>query len=167
MALVAARPARAAGRRRALALAAAGFTAALLLAPVGCQRVQTALSGKSDQGPELAALRQRISDFRTRLTSAAKGGGTEDPGAVLTDAGPLLDAIDKQAGEMSFMDGQSVKIQVATARNLVRDARPFTDSGDMAGFQAAQTKLDGVLFDIDNLLDRASMMTDNAPKSGS
>jgi hypothetical protein len=145
-------------------LAAAAF---LLAAPVGCERVQTALSGKSDQGPALQALRQRIGEFRQRFSNATRQPDSADFGGIFQDAGSLLDAIEKQAGTLSFMDGQSVKIQVASARNLLRDARPFVDSGDIDGIRSAQVKLDAVLFDIDNTLDRAAMMTDNPQKTGS
>lgn len=151
----------------ATALAAIAAAGLLLVAPAGCQRVQTALSGKSDQGPELAALKQRISDFRSRFASAAQQGDQGSIGTVLQDAGPLLDAIEKQASSMSFMDGQSVKIQVASARNLLRDAQPFVDSGDIDGIRAAQGKVDAALFDISNTIDRAAVMTDNPKGTGS
>lgn len=149
------------------AVATLAATALLLTASAGCERVQTALSGKSDQGPALKALRQRISDFRARFSEATRQSEGSDFVAILHDGGSLLDAIDKQTETLSFMDGQSVKIQVASARNLLRDARPFVDSGDVEGIRGAQVKIDAVLFDIDNTLDRAAMMTDNPQKTGS
>jgi hypothetical protein len=163
-------PARGAapGRRRGLvAPGAIAVAAMLLLSPLGCDRVQTALSGKKDQGPELAALRKQIADFRARFHSAVQEGRTGDVGAIFDDGGRLLDAIETQAGKMSLMDGQSVKLQVASARNLMKDAQPFIESGDVDGVRAAQQKLDQALFEIDSILDRATMMTDSPQKTGS
>ena len=67
---------------------------------------------------------------------------------------------------MSFMDGQAIKIDVASGRRILTDAREFSDSNDMDGVRQHREKLDGVLFDIDSILARAAAMTDNEPTAG-
>jgi hypothetical protein len=90
-----------------------------------------------------------------------------DVSGLLSEGNRLLDSVEQQAALMSFMDGQAVKIDVASGRTIITAARGFAESSDMDGVRSHREKLDGVLFDIDSILDRAAMMTDNPPPAGS
>ena len=150
-------------RARTSWLASALLAAVLLLSGTGCEKLQNQFSGKKDQGPQLTALRKSIADYRARfLTAVSTTEATDIPG-LLTEGGRLLDSVEKQSETMSFMDGQAIKIDVASGRTILTAARGFSDSNDMDGVRSHREKLDGVLFDIDSILARAAAMTDNPP----
>jgi hypothetical protein len=150
-------------RRAILALVAAS----ILVFSTGCDELQTKFSGKKDQGPQLTALRKSIASYRARFLTAVSGSEMGDVSGLLSEGNRLLDSVEQQAALMSFMDGQAVKIDVASGRTIITAARGFAESSDMDGVRSHREKLDGVLFDIDSILDRAAMMTDNPPPAGS
>ena len=154
-------------RRLAGLVAVASIATSLLLSAAGCDELQTKFSGKKDQGPQLTALRKSIADYRARFMTAASGSESGDVGPLIGEGNRLLDSVEKQAALMSFMDGQAVKIDVASGRTILTAARGFVDSNDMDGVRSHRERLDGVLFDIDSILARAAMMTDNPPPAGS
>jgi len=154
-------------RRFAALVGAASIAASLLLTTAGCDEIQTQFSGKKDQGPQLTALRKSIADYRARFMTAVSGSETGDVSPLIQEGNRLLDLVEKQAAMMSFMDGQAVKIDVASGRTILTAARGFVDSNDMDGVRSHRERLDGVLFDIDSILARAAMMTDNPPPAGS
>jgi hypothetical protein len=141
--------------------------ALLLLGAVGCEQLRASFSGKSDQGPQLTALRKSIADYRSRFLTAVSGSEPGDIVGLLQEGDRLLDSIEQQTASMSLMDGQTVKMQVAAGRKLIQAARGFSDSNDLDGVRAHRERLDGVLFEIDSVLHRAAMMTDNPPPAGS
>ena len=143
------------------------IAATLLLSTGGCDQLQTKFSGKKDQGPQLTALRKSIAEYRSRFLTAVSGSETSDIGGLLQEGNQLLDKIEQQTTLMSFMDGQAVKIDVASGRTIITAARGFSESNDMDGVRSHRERLDGVLFDIDSILARAAMMTDNPPPAGS
>ena len=150
-------------RSRISRTATALLAAVVLFSGSGCEQLQMKFSGKKDQGPQLTALRKSIADYRARfLTAVSTTEATDIPG-LLQEGGRLLDAVEKQAETMSFMDSQAIKIDVASGRKILTAARGFSDSNDMDGVRSHREKLDGVLFDIDSILARAAAMTDNAP----
>lgn len=150
-------------RARTYRLASALLAAVLLLSASGCEKLQNQFSGKKDQGPQLTALRKSIADYRARfLTAVSTTEATDIPG-LLAEGGRLLDSVEKQSETMSFMDGQAIKIDVASGRTILTAARGFSDSNDMDGVRSHRERLDGVLFDIDSILARAAAMTDNPP----
>ena len=155
------------GRRPAARVAVLAIAATLLLSTWGCDELQTKFSGKKDQGPQLTALRKEIAAYRARFLTAVSSTETSDISGILQDGNRLLDKIEQQTALMSFMDGQAVKIDVASGRTIITAARGFSDSNDMDGIRGHRERLDGVLFDIDSILDRAAMMTDNPPPAGS
>ena len=150
-------------RRTALGLIAAS----ILLASVGCDELQTKFSGKKDQGPQLTALRKSIADYRSRFMAAVSGSEMGNVSGLIQEGNRLLDKVEQQAALMSFMDGQAIKIDVASGRTILTAARGFSDSNDIDGVRSHRERLDGVLFDIDSILARAAMMTDNPPPAGS
>lgn len=161
------RSARSGARRAAAPAAVAVMAATVILSTLGCDELQTKFSGKKDQGPQLTALRKEIAAYRARFLTAVTSSETGDIPGLLTEGNRLLDKVEQQAALMSFMDGQAVKIDVASGRTIITAARGFSDSNDMDGVRSHRERLDGVLFDIDSILDRAAMMTDNAPPAGS
>ncbi len=156
------------GARRLAGLVAVALIAtSLLLSAAGCDELQTKFSGKKDQGPQLTALRKSIADYRARFMTAVSSSETGNVSPLIQEGNQLLDSVDKQAALMSFMDGQAVKLDVASGRTILTAARGFADSNDMDGVRSHRERLDGVLFDIDSILARAAMMTDNPPPAGS
>ena len=144
--------------------------AALLLGAsltVGCDQVQQQLTGAKDQRPALTSLRDTLAGKRTRLTGAVLAGNTDLVPGYLNDLKTTLDSLDVQAGKMSIMDGQEMKLKVASCRNIIKDAQPFVMQNDVEGVKAQQRHLDQVLFEIDGVLERAIMQTDAAPTGGS
>jgi hypothetical protein len=148
-------------------VATALIATSLFLSSAGCDEIQTKFSGKQDQGPQLTALRKSISDYRARFLTAVSGSDASDVSGLIQDGNRLMDSVEKQAALMSFMDSQAVKIDTASARTILTAARGFAESNDMDGVRSHRERLDGVLFDIDSILARAAMMTDNPPPAGS
>ena len=152
-----------AARRAGLGL----IVASILVVSAGCDQLQTKFSGKKDQGPQLTALRQSIASYRSRLLAAVSGSEMGDVPGMLTEGSRILDQVEQQAALMSFMDGQAIKIDTASGRTILTAMRGFSDSNDIDGVRSHRERLDGVLFDIDSILARAAMMTDNPPPAGS
>jgi hypothetical protein len=132
----------------------------------GCDKVQQQLSGAQDQRPALMSLRETLAAKRSRLSSAVQEGNTDLLPGYLNEMKSTLDSLEVQAGKMSLMDGQDMKLKVAAARNIIKDAEPFVMQNDMEGVKAQQRNLDQVLFDVDSVLERAISMTDPTPKGG-
>jgi len=133
---------------------------------VGCDKVQQELTGAQDQRPVLLAEREALAGKRTRLSGAVLQGDTDLIPGCMNDMKATLDSLEMQAGKMSLMDGQDMKLKVASARNIIKDAEPFVMQNDVEGVKAQQRNLDQVLFEIDGLLERAINMTDAAPTGG-
>jgi hypothetical protein len=138
----------------------------LLLAPAGCDKVQQQLTGAKDQGPVLQSLRQTLNAKRTRLSGAVLTGQLDFVPRYVTDLNSTLDSLEAQSAKMSLMDGQEMKLKVATARRAVQAAQPFVMQSDVEGLKAAQRNIDQSLFDIDGILDRAIAMADAPPAGG-
>jgi hypothetical protein len=148
----------------ALALATLLTLAAL---PQGCDKVQQELTGAKDQRPALTALRDALAAKRTRLSGAVQNGDMDQVPGYINDMKSTLDSLETQAGKMSMMDGQEMKLKVASAREVIKASEPFVMQNDVEGVRAQQRNLDQVLFEIDEVLDRALKMTDDAPTGGS
>jgi hypothetical protein len=147
-----------------------GATIAMLLLGttlgIGCDKVQQELSGAKDQRPALLSLRATLAGKRTRLADAANSNNMDYIPGYLSDMKATLDSLEVQAGKMSMMDGQEMKLKVASARNIIKDAEPFVMQNDIDGVKAQQRNLDQVLFEIDGVMERAINMTDAAPTGG-
>lgn len=146
----------------------AALAAALMIAgaSIGCDQIQQQLTGAKDQGPVLVSLRDALNGKRSRLSSAVMNGNMDFVPGYLNDMKSTLDSLETQAGKMSLMDGQDLKLKVASARNVITAAEPFVMQNDVEGVRAQQRNLDQVLFEIDEVLGRAISMVDTAPKSG-
>lgn len=151
-------------RPRTGALAAA--TLVLLLAATACDQVQQQLTGAKDQGPVLQSLRQTLNAKRSRLSNAVLNGQVDFVPGYLTALNPTLDSLEAQSARMSIMDGQELKLKVASARRALQAAQPFVMQNDTEGLKGVQGNIDQVLFDIDGILVRAIGMAD-APAAGS
>jgi hypothetical protein len=138
----------------------------LLLAPAGCDQIQQQLTGAKDQGPALKNLRQTMNAKRTRLSGAVLSGELDYVPQYIHDLNVTLDSLETQAGTMSIMDGQEMKLKVAIARKAVQSAEPFMMQSDVEGLKAAQRNIDQALFDIDGILERAIIQTDAPPAGG-
>ena len=147
-----------------------GATLAMLLLGLslglGCDKVQQELSGAKDQRPALLALRETLAGKRTRLSQAVLAGNMDVVPGYINDMQSTLDSLEAQAGKMSMMDGQDMKLKVASARNIIKDAEPYVMQNDVEGVKAQQRNLDQVLFEVDGVLERAINMTDAAPTGG-
>ncbi len=141
-------------------------TMALVLAVVGCDQVQQQISGARDQGPALQALRQTLNARRSLLSQSVQAGEIDYVPGHLTALGATLDSVEVQAGKMSIMDGQELKLKVASTRRAIQAAQPFVMQNDVEGMKAAQRNIDQALFDIDGILNRAISLAD-APTDGS
>lgn len=139
-------------------------TAALIGAgSLGCDQIQQQLTGAKDQGPVLVSLRETLNAKRSRLSMAVMQGNMDFVPGYLTDMKSTLDSLEAQSAKMSIMDGQELKIKVASARNAVTAAQPFVMQNDVEGVKAQQRNLDQILFEIDEVLGRAISMVDTAP----
>ena len=138
----------------------------LALLPQGCDKVQQQLTGAKDQGPALTALRETLAGKRARLSGAVQEGNMDQVPGYINDVKATLDSLDIQAGKMSMMDSQDMKLKVASAREVIKATEPFVMQNDVEGVRAQQKNLDQVLFDIDEILDRALKMVDQAPTGG-
>jgi hypothetical protein len=148
------------------AAALAALLIGLAIVPQGCNQIQTQLTGAKDQRPALTALRETLAGKRTRLSQAVQDGNMDFVPGYLSDVKSTLDSLDIQAGKLSLMDSQDMKLKVASAREVIKAAEPFVMSNDVEGVRAQQRNLDQILFDIDEILDRALKMTDAAPTGG-
>jgi len=137
----------------------------LAAAPIACDQVQQQLTGAKDQGPALNSLRTTLSDKRTRLSNAVASGNMDFVPSYLNDMRTTLDSLEVQAGKMSILDSQEMKLKVASARRAVTAADPFIMQNDVEGVKGAQRSLDTILFEIDGILVKAIGMTD-APAVG-
>ena len=138
----------------------------LALLPQGCDTVQQQLTGAKDQGPALTSLRETLAGKRARLSGAVQEGNMDQVPGYINDVKSTLDSLEVQAGKMSMMDGQDMKLKVASAREVIKATEPFVMQNDVEGVRAQQKNLDQVLFDIDEILDRALKMVDQAPTGG-
>jgi hypothetical protein len=132
----------------------------------GCDKVQQQLTGAKDQRPALLSLRATLAGERARLSGAVQGGNMDFVPGYFNEVKSTLDSLDTQAGKMSMMDSQEMRLKVASAREVIKSAEPFVMQNDVEGVKAQQRNLDQVLFDIDEILDRAVKMTDEAPTGG-
>ena len=152
---------------RARAGGAAVLVLLLSLSSLACDKIQQNLSGAKDQRPALTALRDALSARRTQLSGAVLSGQMDFVPGYLNNMKQTLDSLEVQAGKMSLMDGQEMKLKVASARNVIKDAEPFVMQNDVEGVKAQQRNLDQVLFEIDGILERAILQTDAAPTGSS
>ena len=151
-------------RPRTVAIAA--MVAMLAAGPIGCDQIQQQLTGAKDQGPALVALRETLNAKRSRLSGAVMNGQMDFVPGYLNDLKSTLDSLDTQAGKMSLMDGQDMKLKAASARNVITASEPFVMQNDIEGVRAQQRNLDQVLFEIDEILGRAIGLVDVAPAGG-
>ncbi len=146
----------------------AAFAAAMLLvaSPIGCDQIQQQLTGAKDQGPVLVSLRDTLTAKRSRLSGAVLNGQMDFVPGYLNDLKATLDSLETQAGKMNILDGQEMKLKVASARNAATAAQPYIMQNDVEGVKAQQRNLDRVLFEIDEVLGRAIGMVDPVPAGG-
>ena len=147
--------------------ARAAAAMAMLLTAVACDQVQQQIAGAKDQGPVLQSLRQTLNARRSLLSDAVQRGEMDFVPGSLTALAATLDSLEAQAGKMSIMDGQEMKLKVASTRRALQAAQPFMMQNDMEGVKAAQRTIDQLLFDIDAILIRAISTADAPPDEGS
>jgi chromosome segregation ATPase len=140
-----------------------GSTLALLLALAGCQTMAGTGEGKA----EFVEHRQKLSEDRAALDRAVAQGDLSTARTLLASIRARLDTIEKETSAMNMIDRQSTALQIATARRTMTEADRYIDSGDAESVRTQITLLNGILAEIDTLLDRTIKGSNpDAPSTG-
>jgi hypothetical protein len=124
---------------------------ALAVLVVSCET----LAGSGGSGAEFTKLKQSFDADRARLDQAVADGAAEQVADPLKAVGASLDEIQAKSSPMNLMDRENLNIQVASARQLITSTQQWVANADIDAVRAEVQKLDGVLNEIDVLLDRA------------
>jgi hypothetical protein len=106
-----------------------------------------------------AALRTKLDDVNTRLSSAIENGEADRVSGLDKELNAVLDASMNQASAMNILDREHLSIAVATARNCITDMDRYALSGDMDLIRAQAKQLAPTVIEILELLDRAERTT--------
>ena len=112
------------------------------------------MAGTGEGKAEFVEHRQKLSEDRVALDHAAAQGDLSTARTLLASIRARLDTIEKKTSAMNMIDRQSTALQIATARRTMTEAERYIDSGDAESARAQITQLNGILAEIDTLLDR-------------
>ena len=112
------------------------------------------MAGTGEGKAEFVEHRQKLSEDRVALDHAAAQGDLSTARTLLASIRARLDTIEKKTSAMNMVDRQSTALQIATARRTMTEAERYIDSGDAESARAQITQLNGILAEIDTLLDR-------------
>ncbi len=112
-------------------------------------------------------MKQALSEDRSRLTRAVSEGTVEQIPAIDKALEKRFDEIWAHSSAMNLLDRQHMAIQLASGRRLLTTLDQFAASTDAEAVRSHAEKLQGVLDEVEMLLDRTiRAATPDAP-SGS
>jgi hypothetical protein len=113
------------------------------------------LAGSGGSAADFTKLREGLASARGQLDRAVSDGETDQIAERLKAVGTELDDIQAKSSPMNLMDRESLSIQIASARQLITTTQQWVVNSDADGIRDSVQKLDGVLDQIDALLERA------------
>jgi hypothetical protein len=123
------------------------------------------LAGSGTAGADFARLKKSLDQSRAQLNRAVAEGATEEVASPLQAIGADLDAIQRKSSAMNLMDRENLAIQAATARRIITSTRQWVANADIEAIRSEVARLDGVLNEVDGLLQRA--IASSVPSSSS
>jgi hypothetical protein len=124
---------------------------ALALLLVSCET----LAGSGGSAANFTKLRESLAGARGQLDRAIADGAADQVAEPLKAIGTELDDIETKSSPMNLMDRENLSIQIASARQLITTTEQWVANSDLDGIRDSVQKLDGVLDQIDVLLERA------------
>jgi hypothetical protein len=128
--------------------------AALALVATAVSSCQT-LSGSGKGGPEFIQVRKQLTDARTSLDQAASDGSLDRVGPLLKSISSNFDVMENRSSAINMVDREHLAIQIATGRRTITETDRWVASADVDAVRSQVKELDGILADIDQILDRA------------
>ena len=129
------------------------LAAALVLAGTAVASCQS-LSGSGKGGPEFIQVRKQLADARTSLDQAAADGNLDQVGPLLKSISSNFDVMESRSSAINIVDREHLAIQIATGRRAVTETDRWVASTDVDAVRSQVKELDGILADIDQILDR-------------
>jgi hypothetical protein len=136
-----------------------------LLAVMGVASCQT-LGGTGASGADFATYRTALSDAKGRMDRAAQNSDVPAVSKAMKEIGEQFNAIESKTSSMNLMDNETMKIQIATGRNVISQTDPWVLNNDAEAVRSQVAQLDPVLDQIDVLLDRAVKSSAAEPAPG-
>jgi len=144
---------------RARRWATKAAAAAAALAAVSCQT----LSGTGASGADFAKMRTELSESKGRMDRAAQSSDVQAVSKEMQEISGKFDAIESRTTSMNLMDGQTMRIQIATGRRVMQETDRWVQTNDAEAVRSQVAQLDPVLDQVDVLLDRAVKSSEPAP----
>lgn len=146
--------------RRLPVLALAGLSALLL---VSCQT----LAGSKGSPEEFQKLKDGLTSDRAQLSRAVSDGALDRVPDGVTAISKRLDDIWSKSSAMNLLDREHMAIQLASARKELTSVTQWANSNDADAVRTEIEKLDGILGEVDELLDHTIRATAVDQPSGS
>lgn len=146
------------GRLPALTLAGA-----LALSLASCQT----LSGSKGSPEDFQRLKDGLTADRGRLNQAVSDGALDRVPDILASLSKRFDDIWAKSSAMNLLDREHMAIQLASARKELTSIGQWATSNDADAVRTEIEKLDGILGDVDELLDHTIRATAVDQPSGS
>lgn len=134
--------------RSSLALAAA--LAVVVAAASSCQT----LAGSGKGGAQFAQVRSQLSDAKSSLDQAASDGSLDKISPLLHSISSNFDVMENRSSAINMVDREHLAISIATGRRTLTETDRWVSSGDVEAVRGQVKELDGILGDIDQILDR-------------
>jgi len=113
------------------------------------------VAGTGKAGPEFTRLREGLASDRAQLGRAVADGAVDQIATQLKTISAAFDAIGEKSSAMNLMDRENMAIQLATGRRIIASTQAWVANADIDAIRTEVARLDGVLGEVDALLDRA------------
>jgi len=134
--------------RSSLALAAVLGLAAF--AASSCQ----SLAGSGKGGAQFAEVRKELTDAKSSLDQAASDGSLDKISPLLHSISSNFDVMENRSSAINMVDREHLALSVATGRRTMTETDRWVSSGDVDAVRGQVKELDGILTDIDQILER-------------
>ena len=113
------------------------------------------LAGSGGSAAEFTKLKEGLAGARGRLDRAVAEGATDQIAEPLAAVGAQLDEIQSKSSAMNLLDRENLAIQAASGRGLITTTQQWVANGDIETVRSEVRNLNGVLDEVNSLLDRA------------
>jgi len=120
------------------------------MAAISCQT----LAGSGKGGAEFIQVRKQLTDARNSLDQAASDGNMDQMGPLLKSISSNFDVMENRSSAINIVDREHLAIQIATGRRTITETDRWVASADVDAVRSQVKELDGILADIDQILDR-------------
>lgn len=144
-------------------LPALGLAVSVALSLASCQT----LGGSKGSPEDFIRLKEGLNADRGRLSMAISDNALDRVPEVMTSLTGRFDELWSKSAAMNLLDREHLAIQIASARKTITSINQWVSSTDVDAVRSEVEKLNGILSEVDTLLDHTIRATTADPSSGS